>query len=82
MNDHTIIECSECGHLHFDATAADYIECPLTSEGCPCPFNPTIEDDEHDADGEEGMSFERALWIKAGPNPRRSGYVRELPAWD
>ena len=37
---------------------------------------------EHDADGEEGMSFERALWIKAGPNPRNSGYVRELPAWD
>jgi hypothetical protein len=44
VNDHTVIECSECGHLHFDATAVDYIECPLASEGCTCPLTTTTEE--------------------------------------
>lgn len=31
-----IEECSECGHLHFNATRGEYEHCPLASEGCPC----------------------------------------------
>jgi len=34
------------------------------------------DDDDYDGptrEQEEGMSFERALWIKAGPNPRFKG---------
>lgn len=27
-------ECSECGHLHWDATNGVYVACPI--EGCTC----------------------------------------------
>lgn len=40
MNDHYVIECSECGHLHFDVTINDFIECPL--EDCPCPYQAEV----------------------------------------
>lgn len=31
-----IIECSECGHEHFDSPNRRYLLCPI--EACPCPF--------------------------------------------
>lgn len=34
-----LLECSECGHQHFNGR--EYLVCPLTSEGCACPVNPT-----------------------------------------
>jgi hypothetical protein len=39
MNDHYVIECSECGHLHFDVDTNDFIDCPLAEEGCDCPHS-------------------------------------------
>lgn len=33
-----MIECSECGHLHFDPATRRYDECPI--EGCKCPLAP------------------------------------------
>lgn len=41
----TLVECSECGHLHFDTKTREYVECPLRSEGCTCPFVLGVEDD-------------------------------------
>lgn len=31
-----ITECVECGHLHYDSTAREWIPCPLHSAGCYC----------------------------------------------
>jgi hypothetical protein len=28
-----IVQCAECGHLHFDAANMVYVECPL-DDGC------------------------------------------------
>lgn len=33
---HEIVECAECGHLHFDQTCLAYVVCPLGLEGCDC----------------------------------------------
>jgi len=32
------VECSECGHLHFNSRERTYEPCPV--EGCPCPYAP------------------------------------------
>ncbi len=31
-----LVECTECGHLHFDQAAGEYTRCPLADEGCEC----------------------------------------------
>jgi len=31
-----LIECSECGDLHFDPMAREYEPCPIRD--CPCPY--------------------------------------------
>lgn len=31
-----LVPCEECGHLHFDYAANEYIACPLADEGCGC----------------------------------------------
>jgi len=38
------VECSECGHLHFEGVGVGYSRCPLATE-CDCPF-----DDSHCGD--------------------------------
>lgn len=35
-------ECSECGHLHFNADDRKYEPCPI--EGCTCPLVPRSYD--------------------------------------
>lgn len=31
-----VVECSNCGHLHYDISTRSYFTCPLHDEGCPC----------------------------------------------
>lgn len=38
METANLLECSECGHQHFNGR--EYLTCPLTDEGCACPMNP------------------------------------------
>lgn len=39
MAEQNLIQCSECGHEHFDTRSNSYTECPLAGEGCTCPMN-------------------------------------------
>lgn len=40
FNGGDLIECSECGHEHFNAKQRRYVPCPLLAEGCTCPMSP------------------------------------------
>lgn len=37
-----LIECSECGHVHFDTKRREYVPCPLATEGCTCSLGESI----------------------------------------
>lgn len=34
--DGDVVECAECGHLHFNRRTGKYPPCPLASGGCDC----------------------------------------------
>ena len=37
--DEEIVECEECGHLHYEVVSGTYIDCPLSPE-CDCEGQP------------------------------------------
>lgn len=60
-----IIECSECGHLHFDTERREYDRCPLRGEGCTCTHG--IEAEAREAGAAHGRAA--ASWYFDGNTP-------------